>query len=471
MNNQKKIICIVYVMAMFTVSLDTTIVNVALATISHDFSLKPEQTGMINISYLASLAFTMPAAGWLAQRYGAKVIFLFAFAGFTLASVWCGLSTNIVSLNLGRMAQGASGGLLTPVAMAILFRTFPPEERLKLSRALILPIALAPALGPIVGGFFVEYATWRLAFFINLPIGIVAILLALYYVKVDKGAKQSTFDYKGLLLAGPGLVLLMLALYLGQERGFSTSISLLLIIGLLCIAGLAKVEWNQPNPLLHVRLFTNPLYRSMTISMAACAGALLGLIYVFPLMYQQVFDATALESGLVLFPEALGLMLASQIMPYSFKRFGPKLVVQIGVCLTAIIYLLLAQISADTNPWVIRVLSFSVGVCLGHAVGAINMSAFATISKEQMGHATALFQVLSRVGSAVGVVLLSFMLALPNDLPMIGTGADVPYRMSLIAACLLLFVAFISAAKLTKENESILKEKMIQKQEAKRKTG
>lgn len=123
-------------------------------------------------------------------------------------------------LNAGRIAQGAAGGLLTPVAMAILFRTFPPQERLKLSRALILPIALAPALGPIIGGAFVEYASWRFAFFINLPIGIAALVLAGRSLTKDPGRQQARLDIKGLLLAGPGFASLLYALHLGHAEGW-----------------------------------------------------------------------------------------------------------------------------------------------------------------------------------------------------------------------------------------------------------
>ena len=467
---KKRNICIVYVLAMFTVSLDTTIVNVALATISNEFSLRPEETGMVNIGYLASLAFMLPMSGWLADRFGARRVFMFAFACFTAASLICGLAANVEMLNAGRIAQGAAGGLLTPVAMAILFRTFPPQERLTLSRALILPIALAPALGPIIGGAFVEYASWRFAFFINLPIGIIALALAGRSLTKEPGRQQERLDVKGLLLAGPGFASLLYALHLGHAEGWgSIFVQSLLCAGVACLITLVFVEWKQPSPLLNVRLYTNSLFRSMSLIMFACAGALLGLLYIFPLMYQQAFGATALESGLILFPEALGLMVASQLMPYSYRRIGPKRIIQIGVLITIVVYILLSQVTAEMNPWYIRSLCFSVGLFLGHAVGAVQTSAFLTIQNKEMSHATALFQVQNRLGSAVGVVFLSLLLAIPSDIWKVGTNlqTETPYRAAILGAVGLLIVALISATFISETDAKTAMEKAQQKQAAK----
>lgn len=233
---------------------------------------------------------------------------------------------------------------------------------------------------------------------------------------------------------------------------------------------LVFVEWKQPIPLLNFRLYTNPLFRSMSIIMFACAGALLGLLYIFPLMYQQAFGATALESGLILFPEAIGLMVASQLMPYSYRRIGPKRIIQIGVLATIFVYILLSQVTTEMNPWYIRGLCFSVGLFLGHAVGAVQTSAFMTIQNKEMSHATALFQVQNRLGSAVGVVFLSLLLAIPPDVWNAGSGlqTEAPYRAALLGAAGLLVVAFIAATFIKKTDAKTAMEKAQQKQAAKK---
>lgn len=149
----KTSVCVVYVIAMFMAAMDATVVNVALVTISEDLHAALSDMGTINIAYLVSLAAFLPVSGWLGDRYGTKRMFLLSLGLFTIASVLCGLSNDLIWLNFFRIIQGAGGGILTPVSMAILFRTFPPQERVKLMKYLIIPIALAPAMGPVLGGF------------------------------------------------------------------------------------------------------------------------------------------------------------------------------------------------------------------------------------------------------------------------------------------------------------------------------
>ena len=180
--NPKVVVSIVYITAMFMAAMDATIVNVALQTISRELQVPASAMGTVNVGYLVSLAVFLPISGWLGDRFGTKRVFLIALFVFTIASALCGMANDITSLNIFRIIQGAGGGLLTPVGMAMLFRTFSPEERPKISRFIILPVAVAPAIGPIIGGFFVDQMSWRWAFYINLPFGIVALLFGLLFL-------------------------------------------------------------------------------------------------------------------------------------------------------------------------------------------------------------------------------------------------------------------------------------------------
>src|ERR1700729_3853528 len=172
--NQKIAVGIVFVSAMFMNIMDITIVNVALPTIGRDFGIAPTAVDGVVIAYLVSLAVFIPASGWLGDRFGGRRVLLSAIVVFTGASVLCGLASSLGELVVFRILQGAGGGMLAPVGMAMLFRAFPPEERIRASSILVVPTALAPALGPVLGGLLVTDLSWRWVFFVNVPIGIAA---------------------------------------------------------------------------------------------------------------------------------------------------------------------------------------------------------------------------------------------------------------------------------------------------------
>src|SRR5580698_5576897 len=210
--NPKISVSIVFVLAMFMAIMDITIVNVALPSLARDFKVNPAHIDSVVVGFLVSLAVFIPASGWLGDRFGMKRIFLLALAIFTVASALCGLSRSLSELVLFRILQGVGGGMLTPVGMAMLFRTFPPAERVRASRILVVPTAFAPALGPVLGGLLVTDVSWRWVFYVNVPIGIVAMTFGALFLHEHKEPDAGRFDLGGFLLAGSGLATLMYAL-------------------------------------------------------------------------------------------------------------------------------------------------------------------------------------------------------------------------------------------------------------------
>ncbi|WP_366292366.1 MDR family MFS transporter [Paenibacillus sp. AN1007] len=445
LSGSKKIVGTVYVLAMFIVAMDATVLNVALRTISEELGVPPAAAGTLNVGYLVSLAVFLPVAGWLGDRWGTKRVFLSALALFTLSSALCATADQLETLTLFRILQGAGGGLLTPVGMAMLFRAFPPQERARVSRMLVLPIALAPALGPIVSGLIVDQLSWRWIFYVNLPVGIPAVIFGVLYLKEHREQGAGQLDLPGWLLSAPGLALTMYALSQGPLRGWTSPLIMGAgLTGMLLLTLLVRVELRAKQPLLDLHLLQQRLFRYTGLVSVCGAAGLLGMLYVFPLMYQHVLQASALETGLTTFPEAIGLMIASQLVPWTYPRLGPRKLISMGLICTAIIFITLSQITVDTNPWFIRFLLFGVGIFLGQTVGAVQIAAFAQIPPAAMGRASTWFTVQNRLGSAIGMAILSAVLAVAGTTTVTATGTLEPnmiaYRLALLGAAAFLFI-------------------------------
>src|SRR5271165_5234698 len=218
--SQKVAVSVVYVAAMFMTIMDGTIVNVALPSIGRTFEVASTSVASISIAFLVSLAVFIPASGWLGDRLGGKRVLLTAVAVFTAASALCGLASSLGELVAFRILQGAGGGMLAPVGMAMLFRAFPPEERIRASAILTVPTTLAPALGPVLGGLLVTDLSWRWVFYVNLPLGAAAFVFGLVFLQSQKQDRPGRFDLPGFLLSGVGLGSLMYGVSEGPNLGW-----------------------------------------------------------------------------------------------------------------------------------------------------------------------------------------------------------------------------------------------------------
>src|SRR6202034_3342914 len=218
--SQKVVVGVVFVAAMFMSIMDATIVNVALPTIGRDFNVATTAVDAVSISFLVSLAVFIPASGWLGDRFGGKRVLLAAIAVFTVASALCGLASSLGELVAFRILQGAGGGMLAPVGMAMLYRAFPPAERIRAAAILTVPTTLAPALGPVLGGLLVTDLSWRWVFYVNLPIGVAAFAFGAIFLQHSRQDKPGAFDLPGFLLSGLGLGALMYGVSEGPVKGW-----------------------------------------------------------------------------------------------------------------------------------------------------------------------------------------------------------------------------------------------------------
>jgi EmrB/QacA subfamily drug resistance transporter len=437
--NQKFIVAVVYICGMLMNSLDSTIVNVALATLSREFDVSPTAIEAVIIGYLVSLAVFIPASGWLGDRFGTKKIFLIALGLFTTASALCGLAQSLDQLILFRVLQGAGGGLLTPVGMAMLYRTFPPQERIRVSRILMFATILGPASGPILGGLLIEKLSWRWTFYVNVPVGLAALAVGILFLKEQREVAPGSFDLPGFLLAGSGFALLMYALSEGPSRGWTApSILACALAGIVILTTFVAVELRTTEPMVQLRLLANRLFRAtITVSLFATAG-FIGVLFLIPLFLQEARGASPLYSGLTSFPEALGVVTSTPVVASIYPSLGPRRLMATGLVIVAFSISALCLVDLGTSDWLVRFLMFMIGVGMANVFVPNQAASMATISREATGRAATLFSAQRQVGAAVGVALLSSVLSAVGPTHSNGLGLEVPnltaYRAAFLTA-------------------------------------
>ncbi len=411
--NPKISVSVVFVAAMFMNIMDITIVNVALPSIGRQFHVSETALDSVAVGYLVSLAVIIPAAGWLGDRFGSKRILLLAIVLFTGASALCGVAGSLSELVLFRVIQGVGGGMLTPVGMAMLFRTFPPEERVRASSILTVPTAVAPALGPVLGGLLVTSLSWRWVFFVNVPIGIAAFAFGLLFLEPHRQEQPGRFDLPGFLLSGIGFSSLMFGVSEGPNRGWdSAEILGSIALGLVLLGWMVVVELRTRQPLLKLRLYGNRLFRSTSTAIMIAMAAFLGVLFAVPLFFQIALGLSALRSGLNTFPEAIGVMVGAQVATrLIYPRTGPRRLVAAGLFGVAASTALMSLIGFSTDLWWMRVLMFTMGLSMAQVIVSSQAASFATISAADTGSASSLFNSQRQLGSALGVALVTTVIA------------------------------------------------------------
>jgi EmrB/QacA subfamily drug resistance transporter len=412
--SQKVAVSVVFVAALFISIMDTSIVNVALPSIGRDFHVRATSVDGIAISFLVSLAVFMPASGWLGDRFGGKRVLMAAITVFTIASALCGLASSLPELVAFRVLQGVGGGMLAPVGTAMLFRVFPPQERVRAASILIVPTALAPAIAPVLGGLLVTDASWRWVFYVNVPIGIAALIFGGLFVQQRTESTAGHFDWRGFALAGVGLGLFMYGISEGPSQGWdSPEILATVIAGAVLLVVMVLWELRAPEPIIALRLFSNRLFRSSSTALVMVSIAFFGVLFAITLYFQDGRGLSALDAGLSQFPTAIGMMFGSQLSSrVIYWRLGPRRHLTIGLCGVALFTALLALMGAGTSLWWARLILFGLGISMSQVMVPAQASAFATISLADTGRASTLFNISRQVGSAIGVALLTTTIVL-----------------------------------------------------------
>lgn len=391
----------------FMAILDTSIVNVAITKMMNVFGT--DQTGIewVSTAYSMTLAVVTPLSGWLGARLGLKRIYIVTLAIFTVGSVLCAFAWSLNSMIAFRVIQAIGGGLIMPAVQAVMIQTV-PRDRLGAASGLFgLTIILAPAIGPTLGGYLVEYIDWHWIFTINLPIGILGMFLAYLLVPNFPRLKVGGFDWLGAGLVSTGLVCLLLALTEGESWGWgSLSIVMLFYV---CIATLGLFVWHQlttPHPLLNLRLFK---YLSFTIGnliTIAITIGLFGSIFYLPLFLQSIRGMGAYEAGLALLPPSLVAAVGLPLSGFLYDRFGPRVMVPLGLAVLAFATLLFRNLTLD-----IPISTIVLWNCLRFAGQSFAMIPVQSASVSEIppmlaGQAAAISNVIRNVAGSFGVTLV-----------------------------------------------------------------
>jgi EmrB/QacA subfamily drug resistance transporter len=406
-------VSVVFVAAMFMNTLDSTIVNTALPGIAADFGASATGSSAVISAYLVSLAVFIPASGWLGDRFGDKRTLMIGLVIFVGASGLCGAAASVSQLILFRVLQGVGGGVLTPVGMAMLMRAFPPSERARVAGILIVPTAVAPALGPVLGGLLVDELSWRWAFYLNLPLGLATLVFGACFVRSERHAAPGRFDLAGFVLAGAGLGAFMYALSDGAARGWTApEIVISGLCGIALLVALVRRETRVREPMLDLRLLEDRLFATATGTLFLTMIAFLGSLYVFALLQQDGLGRSALVSGALTSTEAVGVIGLSQVVRRLYPRVGPRRLGMAGAGSLALMCLLLGLVGGATPIPLIAVLMFLVGGSVSVLNVPMQTAAFARVPRAASGHASSLFNGARQVSSALGVALLASVLSL-----------------------------------------------------------
>ena len=452
----KYVVAIVYVTALFLDILDTTITNVAIPTLGREFG--SDNAEWVVLGYTLSLAVWIPTSGWLGDKIGTKKTFMFAFIAFIFGSLLCACAQSLGQLIAFRIVQGIGGGMLTPVGIAMLFRAFPPIERARASTIIMIPTLAAPALGPILGGLLVTHANWRWIFIVNVPIGLLGIYIGVRCLREHKEPSAGRFDIPGFVLSASALALIVYALSEGPRVGWrSAEVLGTGVLGLVCLVAMIKVETTVERPMLDLRLLQNRIFRQCNLMSLFSSGGFLGLTFVMPLYLQLLRGMDALSSGLTTFPQALGVMVSSQIAGRLYGRIGPRRLMSGGLFAAGLVISMFIFIEVDTNLWLIRGMMFLRGLCMGFAFVPMQAASYATIRPQDNGRASSIFSTQRQVGISLGVAILASVLASymplatrPTDIDRALTGYHVAFGLAvaftLVAGICALFIRDSEAA-------------------------
>ncbi len=397
--------------ALFMENLDSTVLATALPAIARDIGADPIRLKLALTSYLLSLAVFIPASGWMADRFGARTVFRLAIAVFMLGSILCGLSSTMGEIIAARIVQGMGGAMMVPVGRLVILRTVPKSELVGSLAWLTIPALIGPVVGPPLGGFITTYFHWRWIFWINLPIGVLGLVLATMFIPNVRGEEQTRFDTIGFILSGIGM-----ASFVTGSTAIGLNILPIPIVVLLLLCGATMLTAyffyarRVPNPILDLSLFRIPTFR-ISITGGSLFRIGIGAIpFLLPLLFQLGFGMTPFQSGMLTFAASLGAMAMKFAAPPILRTFGFRAVMVANAVLATLFVAAPAFFTPTTPGAVILAVLLTGGFFRSLQFTSVNALGYSDVSQLQMSRATSMTSVAQQVSLSVGVSIAALTL-------------------------------------------------------------
>jgi MFS transporter, DHA2 family, multidrug resistance protein len=403
-------------LATFMEVLDTSVANVSLPHIAGNLSATTDESTWVLTSYLISNAIILPATNWLGHFFGRKRFLIVCIGIFTLSSALCGAATSLDMLLFARIVQGAGGGALQPIAQAVLLESFPTEKRGSAMAVYGMGIVVAPIIGPTLGGWITDNYSWRWIFYINVPIGILAVLMANTFIEDPpyiRGQRPGRIDYIGFGLMALGLASLQIVLDKGQEDDWFSSpfITKAALIAVVTLIAFIIWELRTKEPIVNLRVLANRNFAVGTALITAMGVVLYGTIALLPLFLQTLMGYPALESGLAVSPRGIGAVVSMILVGRLIGKIDARYLIMFGFAVVGYSTYLLADINLEISISSIVWPQIIAGLAMGFVFVPLTVMATGTLSNEQIGNATGIFNLMRNVGGSFGIAAVTTMLA------------------------------------------------------------
>jgi len=397
--------------------IDTSVANVALPHMQGSLNAGTDEVTWVLTSYLVSNAVVLPMTGWLSRVFGRKRFLMSCIVLFTLSSLLCGAAPNLASLIVFRIVQGAAGGALIPISQAILMETFPPQQRGMAMAIFGVGAMFGPIVGPALGGWITDNLSWRWIFYINLPVGVIAMAMCSLFIfdpdYLKRGAQALKIDYWGLFLLTVSMGSLQVVLDKGQQDDWfnSTFIVCFSLIFVLSLTALIWVELSHDHPIINLRLFKNVSFSAGNFIMFIVGFCLYSSIVLIPLFLQTLMGYSATDAGMVMAPGGIATLITMPFVGAALAKRDGRKIVFFGLLIGASSMFIMQGLNLQGSFWNYTWPRIVLGFGLAMIFVPLTTVTLATIPRQEMGNATGMFNLLRNIGGSVGIAMAATMLA------------------------------------------------------------
>lgn len=408
---RKNITQFIVAFAIFMEAIDATIINTAIPKMAESLQVHPIDLKLALISYLVTLAIFIPISGWMADKYGAKKIFIGAILIFTASSFWCGMTDNLTQLIIARCIQGFGGSFAVPIGRLIMLRTFGRRELVNKMSIVIMVAAVGMMLGPLLGGIITQHFSWRWIFWINIPVGIFNALLAYFCLASSKPKPVHHLDKKGFIYFGTGLATITVGMALLSESEVKTTIS----VGIIAFAILLFTAYfihshHQPYPIVRIGLFRIRTFKISVIGNILSRVGFGGVPFILPMLLQIILGYSPQASGFLLAPTAVGVFIMKPFSIFFLRLIGYKKLLILNTIFVASMLWIFAFVNHETSAYIIMFMTFVYGFLIALQFSGMNSLAYAKINADDLSAATSIMSTIQQLAQSFGVAVAALFI-------------------------------------------------------------